>query len=753
MNIQRLKGDSNNSNKNNNAMNIKKQIEFGSVLIWPKKILNSDDLTLQNNGGLKVLMNHSIEENYNKYRTKKSLSAENSNGLTNYCHCCCINNCHYNENLSENDKKIMNIYNHRNCFNLNNQNKLLSKFCVHNNVEVPDNIFKKEKMAHNINNINKYISKAGPKNIQEETRNNNIQNKYLIENFNPQSPTSNPDNTQIKFNTTRPQNNANRAKRNTLKELSIQSNNYFNQLKFNKNSGNNIRKTQQNLIKIENKGKSYNNDSNEENLLLNNLNNNINNKKNVFTFYGNLNNNYNSNNKLQIEFSSSNNNSNENNTISHSDNQDHFKNSNIKHSKSKTIISSNFQNFQRKIINNIIRNTNQQGKKTTSNSYINNKDAIHDNSLQNFIENKNIHFNSEYKQTKVNDKYNDEGVVIKRYHNDYSSKSKNSENISVIDINNINNNILMNNNFIINENVFEFFKSYYISNWKQKLSQNSFQMEFISTVSNNINTQEKQQKELEYLNNKDLNDSNEISDTQIKSNQKYVINSKMLNKTNISKNPNLPNDLELEKEMNNNNNNNILSNRKMKINSPKNSNNEKITSNNSPPRFLRKSTNKFAKEQADCRSKNNLNKIDNPDTYIYIVIDDNLHIRNAEKNLLKIYLKNLKKNLNLKQEFEVIDGGDGIDALKYVIDPNLSSRIKAIFIDENMEYMNGSEAIKIIRKFQSLNKIQKFNIATVTAFEDNITKLNIIQAGVDEIYGKPFSKNHLEDFFKKFPIK
>lgn len=135
------------------------------------------------------------------------------------------------------------------------------------------------------------------------------------------------------------------------------------------------------------------------------------------------------------------------------------------------------------------------------------------------------------------------------------------------------------------------------------------------------------------------------------------------------------------------------------------------------------------------------------------MIDDNLHIRNSEKNLLNVFLKNWKKNnQNSKLNFDIIDGGDGIDALKLAIDPILSSRIKGIFIDENMEYMNGSEAIKIIRKLQSLNKIPKFNIATVTAFEDAVTKGSIMQAGVDQIYPKPFSKNHLSDFFNKFPF-
>ena len=42
---------------------------------------------------------------------------------------------------------------------------------------------------------------------------------------------------------------------------------------------------------------------------------------------------------------------------------------------------------------------------------------------------------------------------------------------------------------------------------------------------------------------------------------------------------------------------------------------------------------------------------------------------------------------------------------------------------------------------------------TVTAFEDVITRNNILKAGVDEIFPKPLKKHLLEDFFNRFPIQ
>ncbi len=147
----------------------------------------------------------------------------------------------------------------------------------------------------------------------------------------------------------------------------------------------------------------------------------------------------------------------------------------------------------------------------------------------------------------------------------------------------------------------------------------------------------------------------------------------------------------------------------------------------------------------------NLNK--NSDALVFLVIEDNLMIRDSIKHLLQMILKNLKKKALIKKDFQIFEGADGIDALKFLIDPNIGSRVKGIFIDENMEYLNGSETIRIIRNLQNLNKIQKFNIATITAFEDAVTRKTILNSGVDEIYNKPLHKNDLEEFFKKYPIR
>jgi len=191
-----------------------------------------------------------------------------------------------------------------------------------------------------------------------------------------------------------------------------------------------------------------------------------------------------------------------------------------------------------------------------------------------------------------------------------------------------------------------------------------------------------------------------------------------------------------------NNNNNI------------NINNNIYNSNNLPERGSQINNNDNNNIINNNNNKNNLgDNLDlNSNKFVFLVIDDNFYIRKSITNLINTTLKSLKKTLNFSADFEIIEGNDGIDALKYVIDAKIGSRIKAIFIDENMEYLNGSETVKLIRSFQSVNKINKFHIASVTAFEDPVTRQNVMNAGVNEIFPKPLSKSHLVDFFQRYKI-
>ncbi len=127
----------------------------------------------------------------------------------------------------------------------------------------------------------------------------------------------------------------------------------------------------------------------------------------------------------------------------------------------------------------------------------------------------------------------------------------------------------------------------------------------------------------------------------------------------------------------------------------------------------------------------------NDNKFKVLVIDDHKLVRDNTKNLIKSAFLTLKL-----QDYEIIEGSDGIDLLNFVrLDHE--GRIKIIFTDENMEYINGSEAIKIMRKLEENKKIKNYEIASITAFDDNLTKKKILDSGANLVISKPASKSEI----------
>jgi CheY-like chemotaxis protein len=127
-----------------------------------------------------------------------------------------------------------------------------------------------------------------------------------------------------------------------------------------------------------------------------------------------------------------------------------------------------------------------------------------------------------------------------------------------------------------------------------------------------------------------------------------------------------------------------------------------------------------------------------------LLVDDNQYIRTSVKNLVKSVLSENKKY------YEYLEGSDGVEILNYIIQDQMENNmIKCIITDENMEYINGSEAIRIIRELQKTNKIKNVKIISITSFEDEITKKNILDSGVDFLLPKPCTKKAFSDIFKK----
>jgi DNA-binding NarL/FixJ family response regulator len=66
-----------------------------------------------------------------------------------------------------------------------------------------------------------------------------------------------------------------------------------------------------------------------------------------------------------------------------------------------------------------------------------------------------------------------------------------------------------------------------------------------------------------------------------------------------------------------------------------------------------------------------------------------------------------------------------------------------IITDENMEFLNGSEAIKVIRSIENRKKCEKKLIISLTCHEDFAIIDSINKAGADYILSKPLSANKI----------
>ena len=164
---------------------------------------------------------------------------------------------------------------------------------------------------------------------------------------------------------------------------------------------------------------------------------------------------------------------------------------------------------------------------------------------------------------------------------------------------------------------------------------------------------------------------------------------------------------------------------------------------------FRFNTNHFEDVENDIIIKNNLeNKIFRPikDKMKILIVDDHKLVRKALKNLCEEVISKYSK-----KEYEILEANDGIELLyRLMFDQSQNNLIKCIITDENMEYMNGSQATKIVRKLEKFNKIKYIPIASITAFDSNKMKEFLIKKGIDFILSKPCSRDQLKEFFEKF---
>lgn len=120
---------------------------------------------------------------------------------------------------------------------------------------------------------------------------------------------------------------------------------------------------------------------------------------------------------------------------------------------------------------------------------------------------------------------------------------------------------------------------------------------------------------------------------------------------------------------------------------------------------------------------------------------------------LRSLVQKILKERNILGNYTIIEGCDGVDILNEVIkDQTNNNLLTAILTDENMEFLNGSDAIKYLKIFESKNKIRKIPIASITAFVDDYTLKMINAAGADRIISKPCEKKNLIEFLETFKL-
>ncbi len=130
-----------------------------------------------------------------------------------------------------------------------------------------------------------------------------------------------------------------------------------------------------------------------------------------------------------------------------------------------------------------------------------------------------------------------------------------------------------------------------------------------------------------------------------------------------------------------------------------------------------------------------------------LIVDDNYYNCESTKNILKKILN------ESSSEIEIIIGSDGADIIQYIIhDQSKGNEIKCIITDENMEYIYGSDAIKIIRNLESLNKIKNVKIISLTGNEDLESTNKILKAGAQAVFTKPLTKLLLANALKDLNI-
>ncbi len=111
-------------------------------------------------------------------------------------------------------------------------------------------------------------------------------------------------------------------------------------------------------------------------------------------------------------------------------------------------------------------------------------------------------------------------------------------------------------------------------------------------------------------------------------------------------------------------------------------------------------------------------------------------------NYLISIVKSILNQYNTK--YELIPLYDGLEILKKLRkDREDGNRIKCIITNEDMDFINGSEAIRVIRNLEKKKKIKNIKIISIVRNNDKENIDNIINCGSDIFLKKPGSLHEI----------
>ena len=136
------------------------------------------------------------------------------------------------------------------------------------------------------------------------------------------------------------------------------------------------------------------------------------------------------------------------------------------------------------------------------------------------------------------------------------------------------------------------------------------------------------------------------------------------------------------------------------------------------------------------------------------IVDDVIIICDDSSIILDSLYRLLLSLNPIKNKYHIIKVNDGLNLIQELISLSIYNKtIKLVISDENMQFINGSHARKVIKDIQIKGRIKENIIFfSLTAFEDENTKQDILNSGFSEVLIKPVNKHVLTEKLEKYNI-